>query len=341
MRSQRQVISSQHTARAVAAVLLWCAGFMPPAARAVLFYDTVSSSYNTTAPTGQYANSGWQWQGYFGGFMGTMISPTHFITAQHINVAGTTFVHDSVFSGAGTTSYNINTAANGGTGFWDIAGTDLRIYEITGGTFSSYASLYTGSTELGMEMVIFGRGGPRGADVVVDSGSGPELKGWRTAASDGTARWGLNDVSSIESTPYGQLLAADFTAVAGQNEVHLSTGDSGGAVFVLDGTEWKLAGINFAIDGAYDTNNATGDSSEFDAALFDSGGLYIGSDTGGWTAISEGTSDVPSRQYATRISAYTGNIQAITGVPEPGSAMCLMVGGVALLVRRKRLGSIL
>jgi hypothetical protein len=39
---------------------------------------------NTTPPTGELANAGWQYQAQFAGFLGTPISSKYFITAQHI-----------------------------------------------------------------------------------------------------------------------------------------------------------------------------------------------------------------------------------------------------------------
>src|SRR5450759_1250386 len=54
-------------------------------ANAVLFYFTGDTNYNTTAPaTRSLTNSGWQYQGAWAGFSGTVISSNGFITARHI-----------------------------------------------------------------------------------------------------------------------------------------------------------------------------------------------------------------------------------------------------------------
>ena len=42
------------------------------------------------APTGAYANSGWQYQVRYKDYLGTMISPKHFITATHLGRKGET-----------------------------------------------------------------------------------------------------------------------------------------------------------------------------------------------------------------------------------------------------------
>src|SRR5688500_13852840 len=47
-----------------------------------------TSTRNTAAPTGTNANSGWQYQGNWGGgFHGTPIGKSHFITAEHLGGA--------------------------------------------------------------------------------------------------------------------------------------------------------------------------------------------------------------------------------------------------------------
>lgn len=306
-----------------------------PSANAVLFYDTADSGHNIAAPTGTYQDSGWQYQGYYGAYLGTMIAPQYFITAQHMGTQGSSFVSAGVFNGSVDVTYTIDTAANGGAGFWDIAGTDLRIFKINE-YFSSYATLYTGSSEQGLDMVTMGRGGVRGADVMV-SGT---LHGWKHNAGDGIARWGSNIVSDVTTIPgLGSMLVADFDASGlghTAEEATLSVGDSGGAVFVNDGGIWKLAGINYSVDGMFDTNNTIGDGSEFNAALFDRGGLYQGSDGQGWTLIPNIGPDNPSSMYASRISTNAAAIQAIAVVPEPQSALLIAIAGLMAIRRRRR-----
>ena len=300
-------------------------------ARAVVFYETADPDYNSTAPTAAYADSGWQYQGLFGGFLGTMISPQLFITATHVGVQSSTFVSSALFNGTADVTYTIDAAANGGTGYWDIAGTDLRIYKVNE-VFTSYAELYSGSDELGQSLVTIGRGGPRGTEVLV----GADLKGWRTGGSDGITRWGTNQVSSVNSSPIGDLLVAEFDAITTQHEAFLASGDSGGGLFIREGGTWKLAGINYAIDGGFDTNAVIGDGSEFTGALFDIGGLYAGSDAEGWTLIPDQPTDQPQHLYASRISSNASAINAvIQSVPEP-SGLILLFASAGFAFRRRR-----
>ena len=53
--------------------------------KAVILYGTDDPSANTTAPTGELAGSGWQYQGYFAGFLGTVIASNYFVTSNHIS----------------------------------------------------------------------------------------------------------------------------------------------------------------------------------------------------------------------------------------------------------------
>lgn len=307
------------------AVLIW-----PGTGRAVLLDETGDALANTTTPTGAYAGSGWDYQGYYGSYLGTMIAPQFFITAQHIGVS-----LDPTFTKPGEMTYTIDAAANGGLGYWDIAGTDLRIFKINE-TFSSYAQLYTGAGEAGQGLTVFGRGGPRGAEVEFEG----ELRGWEHTGSDGVMRWGTNAVENIVSFGAGDLLRADFDhnldPLLGQHEATLSSGDSGGGVFILDGGVWKLAGVNYGVDGFFNLNNIPGNDPEIQAALFDRGGFYQGSDAGGWS-INPLPANSPANFYASRISSSAAEIQSIIAVPEPGGVTLLMLG--MLLVFRRRRGN--
>ena len=297
---------------------------------AIVLYDTDNPLQNSTAPAGILEDAGWQYLGLYGGFLGTAISPTQFITAQHIGDQGSSFTQSAAFTGGSEVVHTINAAANGGVGFWDIAGTDLRIYEVMGSGFSEYAPLYTGFDEIGKGIVVYGRGSPKGAEVI----EGGDLKGWLHTGGDGITRWGQNTVSALTVLGGGSLLAASFDAIPAVNEASLSVGDSGGPVFILEGGQWKLAGINYAVDGGFDTNNVKGDGSEFGAALFDRGGLYQGSDATSWTYNPDLPTDNPSSMYASRISTSAAQIQSITLVPEPGSMILVLVGLMSAVLDR-------
>ena len=264
-------------------------------ADAIIFYSTGDPNYNTTAPSGPLTNSGWQYEGIWGGFLGTPIARKYFITAEHIlGQVGDPFLFRGVV-------YQT-------TAVYDDPDSDLRIWRICG-TFPDYAQIYTSTNEVGQSCVVIGRGTQRGEPVTTTNLLGIVTHGWQWGPYDGVIRWGENAVSGridgniLFGIVLGDLLQAAFDADGGSNECHLSFGDSGGALFIKDGPVWKLAGINYAVDGPYNTTNT---GSGFEAAIFDGAGLYATDIAGIWLPASG-----PGSFYATRVSAHVSWINSV------------------------------
>lgn len=255
---------------------------------AIILYRTSDPTANTTEPTGALAGSGWQYQGLFGSFLGTAIAPHFFITAQHIGMQSSTFFYRGV-------NYTV-------LQWFDDPNSDLRIYEIAE-QFPDYAPLYSRNDEIGQHLVVFGRGTQRGSEVF----SGGLLRGWEWGASDEVERWGENQVNDIVSfgSTLGDMLYALFDPNGFPEEAHLSSGDSAGAVFLNDNGVWKLAALNYSVDGPFSTSPG-GDG--FLAALFDMRSLY-----GINGILITGNAPVPSGFYASRISSKLAWIQSVIG----------------------------
>jgi hypothetical protein len=261
--------------------------------RGVILYGTGDPSANTSAPTGALAGSGWQYEGQFGAFLGTVIAANYFVTAKHIggNV-GQTFTFNEV---------NYTTTA-----VFPDPSSDLQIWQIEG-TLPIHAPIYSdpAGSEVDLDLVVFGRGTQRGDPVLV--GADMHLGGWRWGISDSVQRWGTNIVSAIVADPnYGDLLRATLDSNSGPNEAHLSVGDSGGAVFVFNATtnRWELSGINIAVDGPFSAS--PNGMNAFDAAMFDTSGLFVQDENGNWIAAPN-----PSAFYATEIAAHKGFIESV------------------------------
>lgn len=262
-----------------------------PAANGVILLSTGDTAANTAEPAGALANSGWQYQGNWGAFLGTPIAPHFFIAAAHVGRAA------SVFSYNGETYTLVRS--------FPIPDTDLLVWQVVE-TFPTIAPLWTRRDEIGQSVVVIGRGTQRGADVTLNS----ELHGWRWGSEDHVRRWGQNVVTAIFSykSDHNDLLVADFDNPGAANEAHLSGGDSSGAVFINDGGTWKLAGINYGVDGPFFTDAQGG--GQFLAALFDARGFYYQSGSG-YTLIT-GTAPVPASFYSTRIASQLAAIYSIT-----------------------------
>ena len=293
----------QFLVRMLLCVALLCAA--SSRARAVILYATGDPSVNTTAPDGELAGSGWQFQGDFGGFLGTPIAPQFFITAKHIGQAG------GVFSFGGI-DYSLVRQ------FPDPQ-SDLAIWQVNG-VLPSIAPLYSRTDEVGKQLVVIGRGTERGGEFYRRNSpeEEPTLRGWGWGAGTAVRRWGQNIVAGAftNSNPSDPLIAASFDQNGLPNEAHLSSGDSGGAVFVQDGATWKLAGINYAVDALWsEADEATG----FNAAIFDARSYYRRTGPGTFSLITS-ANPVPTSFYATRISAKLDWIYSVTDPAGDGDA---------------------
>ncbi len=304
--------------------------FHPFACHGVVFYSTFNPEYHTSAPAeASLLNSGWQYQGTWGSFLGTPIAPNLFITASHVGGSiGDTFTYQGL-------SYTTTAAYTSGT-------SDLRIWQVNA-AFATYAPLYTSGNEVGQPLVVMGRGTQRGAEVL-NRDSQPA--GWLWGTADQRMRWGENDVAAVVDggTSLGQLLQATFDRPSGpRDEAHLSIGDSGGGVFIKDTSDglWKLAGINYGVDAYFSLTG--GSESGFNAALYDMGGFYVGTPAN-YTLLANTVPDVPSSFYSTRISSNAEWINGvISAVPEPsmyGVFIGLGLAGLATCrLSRRHFGS--
>jgi hypothetical protein len=154
---------------------------------------------------------------------------------------------------------------------------------------------------------MIGRGSRRGPENVLNG----QTRGWDWGAGDSVQRWGENVVSDIRNlSGFGEMLHVLFEQNGLPEEADLSTGDSGGAVFLNDAGVWKLAALNTDVDGPF--YSGPGGNGLFFAALYDERGSY----TVDGTLIS-GNAPVPSGFYSSRVSSRLGWIYSII---DPGLA---------------------
>ena len=227
-----------------------------PAAHAVIFHSTGDPTFNTTAPAGALANSGWQYQVDIGPNLGTAVGPHHYLTAVHTGAST-----NNTFTYNGVTYHTTGLVATFGSQ------NDLGLFAVDN-TFLSYAPLYdttTDPTEVNKDIVVVGKGTQRG-DAAIFGGT---QRGWFWGATDSVRRWGQNRVTGTANS--GQLIRMNFDNPGlGANEAVASSGDSGGGVFIADANgQYKLAGVTFAVSGPY--SFAGGE--QFTAAIYNTTGM--------------------------------------------------------------------
>ncbi len=261
-------------------------------ASALILFGTDDPQRNTAPPTGDLADSGWQWQND-SGQCSTAISPRHAVTARHLGISAGGEVR---FGGL---SY-FATAVS------DAPLSDLRLIELAG-RLPATAPYYSGTNEAGRAIVLHGRGTLRGPAVSADGPDGPALRGWRWGGADGRLRWGTNTVWTAytpkpEDGFTGDVLLAKFSKDGGDDQASFSGGDSGGGVFLKDDDDrWKLAGVIFAVEAEFRT---TADGESFFAALFDRTGFYQTVKPDEWGLDPEAAERPETLLYITRVSAH-------------------------------------
>lgn len=276
--------------------------------RAIVFLATDDPAHNTSAPTGAWAGSGWEFQGYWQAMLGTVIASNLFLTANH---------------GGGTVGdpFHYRGVAYPTLAVFRDPGSDLAIWKVCG-TFAAAAPLFSRTNETGRDFVVFGRGLTRGEPVRYTNGTAVVERGWRWSATGSGLAWGVNRVSGRVSVPQatpGELLEATFDADGGSEECALAGGDSGGAWFLLEDGQWQLAGITFAVDGPY---NYTDSGAGFHASLLDARGFFVGGE-GQWQTVRPSPRPQPSASYATRLAPRLAWVQ---GVIDTESASAEPVG---------------
>lgn len=268
-------------------------------ADAVVFRETADPAHNTSTPGD---NSGWQYEGKFVGFLAVPIAPHFFITAKH-------------FGGSVGNVLDFHGDSYVTIALHDSPVTDLRIWEVEHHKpFPTYAPLSSGVVDLGATVAVFGCGAQRGNPVSVSG----ELKGWEWGSTSYVKRWGRNVVTGTTDggAAYGELLHCDFDSPGISQECHLSVGDSGGGMFVLENGLWRLAGIHLSVDGPFRVDPL---GEPFNAALVDKGGFEeLTGEPPAWVSVPEQVGNQPSRFYSSRIST---SLPWILGVTQQGGTL--------------------
>jgi hypothetical protein len=303
-----------------------------PASGITLYNASGAPSSHTTAPTGTFSNSGWNYEVQFTAgipAIGTAIGPHAFITASH-----TAPTPGTVINYAGNT-YTVSNVANA-----QIANREASIVTITGGMFPYWAPIYSTATDpstlTGVTMIDYGDGSPGSAITVSTSRPGEgTLRGWQWGPDNGVQSWGTNSINDVYVDPNTnyEYLRTTFDAGGLTDESTLSGGDSGGGVFVQGKNGiWKLAAVNSSeIPVAYAlTQFPANPKSPLLGSAFDFNDLYLESnqtDAQGnplyypAQAFFPGQFPIPTTAYFSNLSDVSTSVFA-PYIPHAGDVNC-------------------
>ena len=284
---------------AAGALALW---FGPSPAEAVVI-DTLTGTGNTSAPPD---DPGWANVGIRGIGTGVYLGAGWVLTASHVG-GGEIVLGSGTYAMLPDSGFQLT---NGGAA-GKTAATDLYMYRLTSDPGLPAISIGQTAPSVGSAVTLIGAGRDRGAfttwsvntsvspSLWTETSVSPNAAGYQEIASR-SMRWGTNAVSLVGWDSIDGLdvagLRTDFTfSQSFSSEAQAAVGDSGGGVFLKNGSVWELAGIMLGV-GTFSGQPAN-------TAVF-----------GNVTAIAD-------------LSVYRSQIMQV--VPEPG-AITLAFGGVIL-----------
>jgi len=276
-----------------------------------------STTGNTSAPSNSDLATRWNQVGNWGSYLGTPIATNFFMTAKHIG--GT--IGDSITFPDDSSSYQTVARV-------DDPSSDLSIWQISSAfPASKVVPMYSGTSfSANAPLTVFGRGVPRTGTAVTGARApnGTESKGWTWGSPSQTRSWGTNTLDGIANGgSAGLQLAYDFDSNGGFDQGILSIGDSAGPVFIQQSSQWRLAGINYAVGPI--TVRETAGGPDITAALYDSSGLYsYNASAGSWLLEPATLAKQPAYSYSTSIPDRSAWVSSVIAVPEPTSLVLLV-----------------
>ena len=269
------------------------------AASAVII-DSGDGTGNTTAPV---PDPGWSNVGTRGDKTAVYVGGRFVLTANH-NGPG------NIVLGGVTYTYVPGTAVQLDNGDGTYA--DLAMFEIYPAPPLPALPIASQSPATGAQQILVGNGRNRGSAITFDP-NGPlppdPVHGYDWGSGQ-TMRWGTNsviDTQRIDLIDATQTMAIQtaFDEAGSAHEAQAAVGDSGGAAFAWNGSQWQLAGILFAVGAPYSNQPA-------ETSLY--GNLTFSAD----------------------LSFYRNQILEVMALPEPSGGLWTGTAAVAVLARRRR-----
>jgi hypothetical protein len=245
-------------------------------------------------------------------FLGNVAGFGWFLTANHVSLGNATLT----IGGNPYTNF---------AGIDRIGSTDMKVFRVDAAVAANTpVTLASNTPAVGSPVVMIGFGAT-GAPVTWNTANATWISpGANASGYDWTGpsvkQWGNNQIHEKGSTFYSPNISiiTDFDNTA--NEGQGSLGDSGGAVFFKNGSNWELIGLMVAVGV---TSNGT-----------TYGGAFVGQP--GSTSVSwiQGNPNAKSVTFSAEISQYRTEI--LQAIPEVSSLGLLALG--ALLLYRRNAG---
>lgn len=310
-----------------------------------------------TAPTGAYADSGWQHTGLIlNSSIAWPISPNWALQAQH-TTGGNQLGNLITLNGV---EHTIVESVQ-------YPGSDLALVRVDN-PFATWAPMYDGSDEQGRETMVIGRGFNVKDQPIISLGGHDVGHTLKNADEDGdhVLAWGRNAVAETKIINVGGVIGDTLYMTydkpklddgspnpnsVGGEEATAGFGDSGGGIFIQQGGQWRLAGVIWAIDAGIFYDETAG--GPYLGAISDYRDMWVDNGKGGREYV-DGPDPIGAGFYATRVSTYRDFIDTTTKqtrgigatvVPEAGTGLLAVLGvgclalGTTLARRRARVAS--
>jgi len=258
--------------------------------------DSGDGSGNTTAPA---TDPGWAHVGLRGGLTAVYLGNGWVITANHVGEGQVVLggVPYDLVPGSAVRLQNL-----------DATYADLKMFGIYPEPPLPALPIASSVPFNGAPLILVGNGRNRGAATSWDANGPPPpgpIHGYTWAAGT-SLRWGTNFAELFPpDRVFGtEVFGSWFDEDDSAHEAQGAIGDSGGAAFAWNGTDWELAGVVIAIS------------------------LY-----GGQPAE---TSLYGQITYAADLSVYRDEILDVMALPEPDGGLFAGIALVAVLARRRR-----
>ncbi len=286
-------------------------------AEAVIVYGTNGSgSNNTSAPVD---DPGWANVGTVGGsttvYLGSQTTGYWMLTANHVDLSG------------GTVALNGGTYAITSGSIQQIGSADLKVFRLQTDPGLSGVTIASAAPTAGSTVDLIGNGRDQGTPTTWDSSwasPGSAAAGYIWGSSQ-IVRWGTNVVqdNNLGLLSGTTTFSTIFNDTSNPNEASASLGDSGGGVFIKNGSLWELTGIMLAV-GVWDGTGGAG-----------YGDSFVGqpSNTSLYQVVDTGFPDAGSATFSAELSNYRSAIMA--AIPEPSVNALVLLSLLAVIIIRR------